>query len=56
MDINEARLHDAKTQTRVVRQAPYSPDVMKYHQESLNQVRCFSHSVIFLTMKIRREH
>ena len=45
-----------KNQTPVVHQAPYSPDIRRYRQKSLNQVRCSSRSVIFLTMKIRREH
>ena len=42
----------AKTQTPVVRQAPYFPDIRRYRQKNLNQVRCSSHSVIVLTMKI----
>ena len=46
----------AKIQTPVVRQTPYSPDIRRYRQKSLNQVLCISRSVIFLTMKIRHEH
>ena len=34
----------AKKQTLVVEQAPYSPDIRRYRQESLNQVRCFNSS------------
>ena len=42
-------------QTLVVCQAAYSPDIRRYRQKNLNQMRFFSRSVIFLTMKIRRE-
>ena len=45
----------AKNQTPVVCQAPYSPDIRRYRQNILNQVRCSNRSVIFLTMKIQRE-
>ena len=45
-----------KTRIPVVRQAPYYPDIKRYHQKSLNQAHCSSRSIIFLTMKIQREH
>ena len=40
----------------VVRQAPYSPDIRRYRQRNLSQVRCSCRFVIFLTMKLRRDH
>ena len=55
-----------KYQTLVVCLAPYSPDIRRIrnlanHRSlefffNVNKVRCSSRSVIFLTMKIRREH
>ena len=44
-----------KNQIFVVRQALYSSGIRRYHQQSLNQMPCSGHSVIF-TMKMRREY
>ena len=46
----------AKNQTPVFCQAPYSPDIRRYRQKSLNEVRSSSRSVIFLTPHISALH